>query len=117
MGAWAVAASLFSSNIGSEHFIGLAGSGASTGLAVGGFEWSAGIMLMMLGYECFACVLRVCCVCACACICVVCVRCVCVCFACAHVNVRVRVCTRVRECVWHDRRVVCRDHAHDAQVR
>ena len=55
-----------------------------------------------------ACLLRVCDVCVCVCLCVC---------ACAHVNVRVRVCTRVRECVWHDRRVVCRDHAHDAWVR
>eukprot|EP00057_Strongylocentrotus_purpuratus_P020096 XP_011674570.1 PREDICTED: uncharacterized protein LOC105443271 [Strongylocentrotus purpuratus] len=31
-------ASLFASNIGSEHFIGLAGSGASSGLGVGAFE-------------------------------------------------------------------------------
>ena len=33
-----VGASLFASNIGSEHFIGLAGSGAASGLAVGSFE-------------------------------------------------------------------------------
>ena len=33
-----VGASLFASNIGSEHFIGLAGSGAASGLAVGAFE-------------------------------------------------------------------------------
>ena len=33
-----VGASLFASNIGSEHFIGLAGSGAAAGLAVGAFE-------------------------------------------------------------------------------
>ena len=31
-------ASLFASNIGSEHFIGLAGSGAADGIAVGVFE-------------------------------------------------------------------------------
>ena len=31
-------ASLFASNIGSEHFIGLAGSGAASGLAVGVYE-------------------------------------------------------------------------------
>ena len=34
MGWFAVGASLFATNISSEHFIGLAGSGASTGLAV-----------------------------------------------------------------------------------
>lgn len=33
-----VGASLFASNIGSEHFIGLAGSGAAAGIAVGAFE-------------------------------------------------------------------------------
>ena len=33
-----VGASLFASNIGSGHFIGLAGSGASNGIGVAGFE-------------------------------------------------------------------------------
>lgn len=33
-----VGASLFVSNIGSEHFIGLAGSGAAIGFAVGAWE-------------------------------------------------------------------------------
>src|SRR5258708_36350358 len=38
--AWfAVGASLFASNIGSEHLVGLAGTGAGSGLAVGHFEW------------------------------------------------------------------------------
>lgn len=37
-----VGASLFASNIGSEHFIGLAGSGASSGIAVGAFELNVG---------------------------------------------------------------------------
>eukprot|EP00730_Choanoeca_flexa_P018592 TRINITY_DN9047_c0_g1_i1.p1 TRINITY_DN9047_c0_g1~~TRINITY_DN9047_c0_g1_i1.p1 ORF type:complete len:605 (+),score=113.26 TRINITY_DN9047_c0_g1_i1:85-1899(+) len=46
----AVMASLFASNIGSEHFIGLAGSGAASGIAVGGYEWSAGLMLLLLGW-------------------------------------------------------------------
>ena len=35
-----VAFSLFSSNIGSSHFIGLAGTGAAAGIAVGAFEWN-----------------------------------------------------------------------------
>lgn len=35
-----VGASLFSSNIGSGHFVGLAGTGAAAGIAVGGFEWN-----------------------------------------------------------------------------
>ncbi|RWS08779.1 sodium/myo-inositol cotransporter-like protein [Dinothrombium tinctorium] len=33
-----VGASVFASNIGSEHFMGLAGSGAASGLGVGAFE-------------------------------------------------------------------------------
>lgn len=35
-----VGASLFASNIGSGHFVGLAGTGAANGLAVAGFEWN-----------------------------------------------------------------------------
>ncbi len=45
-----VGASLFASNIGSEHFIGLAGSGAAAGLAVGAFELNACILLQLLGW-------------------------------------------------------------------
>jgi SSS family solute:Na+ symporter len=47
---WAIGASLFSSNIGSEHFIGLAGTGAASGMAVGHFEWLASIILLILGW-------------------------------------------------------------------
>jgi SSS family solute:Na+ symporter len=47
---WAIGASLFSSNIGSEHFIGLAGTGAASGMAVGHFEWLASIMVLILGW-------------------------------------------------------------------
>jgi SSS family solute:Na+ symporter len=36
-----IGASLLASNISAEHFVGLAGSGFSIGLAVGGFEWMA----------------------------------------------------------------------------
>lgn len=46
----AVGASLFASNISSEHFIGLAGSGATRGLAVGHFEWLACLILLILGW-------------------------------------------------------------------
>ena len=35
--------SLFASNIGSEHFIGLAGTGAASGIAVGAFEFNVNI--------------------------------------------------------------------------
>src|SRR5712691_10802418 len=47
---WAIGASLFSANIGSEHFIGLAGSGAASGLAVGHFEWLASLVILVLGW-------------------------------------------------------------------
>jgi SSS family solute:Na+ symporter len=47
---WAIGASLFSSNIGSEHFIGLAGTGAASGMAVGHFEWLAAIIVLILGW-------------------------------------------------------------------
>ena len=30
---------MFASNIGSEHFVGLAGSGAATGIGVVSYEW------------------------------------------------------------------------------
>ncbi|MDL5049769.1 sodium/solute symporter [Oscillatoria amoena NRMC-F 0135] len=50
VGWFAVGASLFATNISSEHFIGLAGSGASTGLAVGCYEWSASFCLFILGW-------------------------------------------------------------------
>ncbi|KAJ7376718.1 Sodium/glucose cotransporter 4 [Desmophyllum pertusum] len=42
--------SLFVSNIGSEHFIGLAGSGAATGIGVGSYEWQAPFILLLLGW-------------------------------------------------------------------
>lgn len=50
VGWFAIGASLFVSNISTEHFIGLAGSGATTGLAVGHFEWIACLMLLILGW-------------------------------------------------------------------
>src|SRR5687767_1383696 len=46
----AIGASLFATNISSEHFIGLAGSGASSGLAVGHFEWLAVFMCITLAW-------------------------------------------------------------------
>src|SRR4029077_11271439 len=36
--------------ISTEHFIGLSGSGASSGLAVGHFEWRACLILLGLGW-------------------------------------------------------------------
>lgn len=48
---WAViGASLFVSNIGSEHFIGLAGSGAASGFAVAAWEFNALLLLQLLGW-------------------------------------------------------------------
>uniref|UniRef100_A0A672IPU3 Sodium/myo-inositol cotransporter 2 n=1 Tax=Salarias fasciatus TaxID=181472 RepID=A0A672IPU3_SALFA len=38
---WPVGASLFASNIGSGHFIGLAGSGAAAGIGAIAYEWNA----------------------------------------------------------------------------
>lgn len=46
----ALGTSIFAANISSEHFIGLAGSGASHGLAVGNFEWMAIFFIMLLGW-------------------------------------------------------------------
>ncbi len=46
----AIGASLFATNISSEHFIGLAGSGAVSGLAVGNFEWMATIFIILMGW-------------------------------------------------------------------
>ena len=50
VGWLAVGASLFASNIGSEHLVGLAGTGAASGLAVGHFEWLACFILLLLGW-------------------------------------------------------------------
>src|SRR2546428_13863236 len=49
IGWFAIGASLFVSNISTEHFIGLAGSGATSGLAVGHFEWLACLSLLIVG--------------------------------------------------------------------
>jgi SSS family solute:Na+ symporter len=45
-----VGASLFASNIGSEHLVGLAGTGAASGLAVAQFEVLASLILLLLGW-------------------------------------------------------------------
>ena len=50
LGWFLVGASLFASNIGSEHLIGLASAGASSGVAVGQFEVLASFMLLILGW-------------------------------------------------------------------
>ncbi len=50
VGWFVIGASLFASNIGSEHLIGLAGTGAASGVAVGQFEMLASLMLLALGW-------------------------------------------------------------------
>ncbi|KAI7800397.1 sodium/glucose cotransporter 2 [Triplophysa rosa] len=47
---WPVGTSLFASNIGSGHFVGLAGTAAASGIAVGGFEWNALFIVLLLGW-------------------------------------------------------------------
>ncbi|XP_061590254.1 sodium/glucose cotransporter 1 [Cololabis saira] len=47
---WPIGASLFASNIGSGHFVGIAGTGAAGGIAIGGFEWNALIVVVILGW-------------------------------------------------------------------
>jgi SSS family solute:Na+ symporter len=49
-GWFVVGASLFASNIGAEHLVGLAGTGAASGLAVAQFEIIAGLVLLLLGW-------------------------------------------------------------------
>ncbi|XP_042766677.1 sodium/glucose cotransporter 1-like isoform X4 [Panthera leo] len=47
---WPIGASLFASSIGSGHFMGLAGIGVTSGIAVGAFEWNAPFLLCVLGW-------------------------------------------------------------------
>jgi SSS family solute:Na+ symporter len=50
VGWFVVGASLFASNIGSEHLVGLAGVGAASGVAVAQFEVLASMILLLLGW-------------------------------------------------------------------
>ncbi len=50
VGWFIIGASLFASNIGSEHLVGLAGTGAASGVAVGHFEVIASLALLLLGW-------------------------------------------------------------------
>jgi len=45
-----IGASLFVSNIGAEHLVGLAGAGAAKGMPVGAWECNAGIILQLTGW-------------------------------------------------------------------
>ena len=47
VGWLAIGASIFAANIGSEHLIGLAGAGASTGLSSAHWEFNAGVLILM----------------------------------------------------------------------
>ncbi|KAL4223186.1 hypothetical protein ACF0H5_016658 [Mactra antiquata] len=47
---WPVGASLFASNIGSEHFVGLAGTGAASGIAIVLYEWMSMPLVLLLGW-------------------------------------------------------------------
>lgn len=47
---WPVGASLFASNIGSGHFIGLAGSGAAAGIGAIAYEFSGLVMVLVLAW-------------------------------------------------------------------
>src|SRR5687767_7438957 len=50
IGWFIVGSSLFASNIGSEHLVGLAGTGAASGVAVAQFEVLASLILLLLGW-------------------------------------------------------------------
>ncbi|XP_023372485.1 sodium/myo-inositol cotransporter 2 isoform X2 [Otolemur garnettii] len=50
MSWWPVGASLFASNVGSGHFIGLAGSGAATGISVTAYELNGLFSVLMLSW-------------------------------------------------------------------
>ncbi|XP_012500402.1 PREDICTED: sodium/myo-inositol cotransporter 2 isoform X2 [Propithecus coquereli] len=47
---WPVGASLFASNVGSGHFVGLAGSGAATGISVAAYELHGLFSVLMLAW-------------------------------------------------------------------
>ncbi len=47
LGWWVVGASIFASNIGSEHLVGLAGSGATSGVAMAHYELHAWCLLVL----------------------------------------------------------------------
>src|SRR5437762_3569049 len=47
LGSWIIGASIFASNIGSEHVVGLAGSGATSGVALAHYELHAWCLLVL----------------------------------------------------------------------
>ncbi len=52
LGWWVIGASIFASNIGSEHLVGLAGSGATDGVAMAHYELHAWCLLVLAGCWC-----------------------------------------------------------------
>ncbi len=50
VGWFVIGASLFASNIGSEHLVGLAGTGFKSGVALGQYEVQASLILLILGW-------------------------------------------------------------------
>src|ERR1700694_5670804 len=52
LGWWVIGASIFASNIGSEHVVGLAGAGATSGVALGPYELFAwGLFVFGWGFS------------------------------------------------------------------
>ncbi|KAM9457601.1 sodium/myo-inositol cotransporter 2 [Clarias gariepinus] len=47
---WPVGTSLFASNVGSGHFIGLAGSAAAAGIGPTAYEWNGMMVVLLLGW-------------------------------------------------------------------
>uniref|UniRef100_A0A674CP32 Solute carrier family 5 member 2 n=1 Tax=Salmo trutta TaxID=8032 RepID=A0A674CP32_SALTR len=50
VGGYFLAGRTMTCNIGSGHFVGLAGAGAASGIAVGGFAWNALFIVLLLGW-------------------------------------------------------------------
>lgn len=46
---WVIGCSLVASNISTEHFVGMAGSGFDVGLAIAAYEWMAAVTLVLVG--------------------------------------------------------------------
>jgi len=46
---WLIGISLIASNISTEHFVGMAGAGYSTGLAIASYEWTAAVAIVLVG--------------------------------------------------------------------
>ncbi|MFH1922187.1 MAG: solute:sodium symporter family transporter [Planctomycetota bacterium] len=45
---WLIGISLIASNISTEHFVGMAGAGYSTGLAIASYEWMAAVAIVLV---------------------------------------------------------------------